>query len=231
MSGECEELRTSEMSHQEERHKIQSGIKKKSVSPVSSCVSYKSDLLLPLNFTDGTSSVERGTVERSNSPVSSCVSFKSDRSMLPPLDFKGGTSSVERNQKQKPNINCRNRMESIFKELENKVITLLKNELNRFKKLLSADSPACSEEEEEEDLHCFREGVLKITLHILKNMKQKDLAHTLQIKLASVYQRKLKSRLLDKCKRINEGISQHGTSTLLNQIYTELYVTEGGSGD
>ncbi|KAF4071807.1 hypothetical protein AMELA_G00267060, partial [Ameiurus melas] len=183
MSGECEELRTSEMSHQEEQHKIQSGIKKRSISPVSSCVSYKSDrsLLLPLNFTDGTSSVESGTVERSNSPVSSCVSFKSDRSMPLPYNFKGGTSSVERNQEQKPNIGCRNQMESIFKELENKVITLLKNELNRFKKLLSADSPACSEEEEEEDLHCFREGVLKITLHILKNMKQKDLTHTLQI--------------------------------------------------
>ncbi|XP_053534257.1 uncharacterized protein LOC108264472 isoform X15 [Ictalurus punctatus] len=233
MSGECEELRTSEMSHQEEQHKIQSGIKERSVSPVSSCVSCKSDHSLPLppNFKGGPSSVESGTVERSNSPVSSCVSFKSDRSLPLPPNFKGGTSSVKRNQKRKPKIDCRNQMESIFKELEHKVITLLKNELNRFKKLLSADFPACSEEEEEEDLHCFREGVLKITLHILKNMKQKDLAHTLQIKLASVYQRKLKSRLLDKCKRINEGISQHGTSTLLNQIYTELYVTEGGSGD
>ncbi|XP_053479732.1 protein NLRC5 isoform X6 [Ictalurus furcatus] len=212
---------------------VESETKERRLSPVSSCVSYKSDRSMshPLNFKDGTSSVESETKERRLSPVSSCVSYKSDRSLPTPPSFKDGTSSVERNQKQKPKIDCRNRMESIFKELEHKVITLLKNELNRFKKLLSADFPACSEEEEEEDLHCFREGVLKITLHILKNMKQKDLAHTLQIKLASVYQRKLKSRLLDKCKRINEGISQHGTSTLLNQIYTELYVTEGGSGD
>ncbi|XP_053479738.1 NACHT, LRR and PYD domains-containing protein 3-like isoform X1 [Ictalurus furcatus] len=233
MSGECEELRRSEMSHQEEQHKIQSGTVERSNSPVSSCVSFKSDRSLPTppEFKGGTSSVESETKERRLSPVSSCVSYNSDRSMPIPHNFKDGTSSVERNQKQKPKIDCRNQMESIFKELEHKVITLLKNELNRFKKLLSADFPACSEEKEEEDLHCFREGVLKITLHILKNMKQKDLAHTLQIKLASVYQRKLKSRLLDKCKRINEGISQHGTSTLLNQIYTELYVTEGGSGD
>ncbi|MCJ8750253.1 hypothetical protein PDJAM_G00260400 [Pangasius djambal] len=114
-------------------------------------------------------------------------------------------------------------------ELEHKVVTLLKNELNRFKKLLSADYPACSDEGE--DLDYVRDCVLKITLHILKNMKQKDLARTLQIKLAPVYQRKLKSRLSDKCKRINEGTSQQGTSTLLNQIYTELYITEGWSGD
>ncbi|XP_053090964.1 uncharacterized protein LOC113524633 [Pangasianodon hypophthalmus] len=119
-------------------------------------------------------------------------------------------------------------------ELEKKFITLLKNELNRFKELLNADYSACSEwEEGEGNLDCVREGMLKITLHILKNMKQKDLADTLLIskKLAPVYQRKLKSRLLDKFKRINEGISQHGTSELLNQIYTELYITTGWSGD
>ncbi|KAI5606365.1 NACHT, LRR and PYD domains-containing protein 12 isoform X3, partial [Silurus asotus] len=134
-------------------------------------------------------------------------------------------------------------------ELEHKTIILLKNELNRFRKLLSTDYPACSEEqeeeeEEEEDLQCIKEGVLKITLQVLKTMKQKDLAHRLQInmkiiiikslcllELASVYQRKLKSKLLEKCRRINEGISQHGTSTLLNEIYTDLYITEGWSGD
>ncbi|XP_053356045.1 NACHT, LRR and PYD domains-containing protein 3-like [Clarias gariepinus] len=176
--------------------------------------------------------MKSGTEIRPRSPVSSCVSFKSDHSMTPPLDFKEGTVTHERITKQSSKIICRNSLESIFKELEHKFITLLKNNLNRFKNLLSADYPACSkEEEEEEDLDCVREGVLKITLHLLKNMKQKDLAHKLQIKLASVYQRKLKSKLLDKCKRINEGVSQHGTSTLLNQIYTELYITEVGSGD
>ncbi|XP_072552306.1 NACHT, LRR and PYD domains-containing protein 3-like [Salminus brasiliensis] len=40
-----------------------------------------------------------------------------------------------------------------------------------------------------------------------------------------------KSDLEKKCKIINEGISHHGTSALLNKIYTELYITEGGSGD
>ncbi|KAI4887394.1 hypothetical protein NFI96_008656 [Prochilodus magdalenae] len=42
---------------------------------------------------------------------------------------------------------------------------------------------------------------------------------------------KLKSTLKEKCQKINEGISNPGTSKLLNEIYTELYITEGGSGE
>ncbi|XP_053493343.1 NLR family CARD domain-containing protein 3-like [Ictalurus furcatus] len=63
-------------------------------------------------------------------------------------------------------------------------------------------------------------------------MNHTDLANTLHNKsVASVYQTKLKSNLREKFKRINEGISQHGSSALLNEIYTDLYITEGWSGD
>ncbi|XP_053541145.1 uncharacterized protein LOC108273695 [Ictalurus punctatus] len=172
--------------------------------------------------------------KRSDSPESSCVSMKSDRSVGVPLNFRDGASSPDmRPQKKKSNI-CRNQLDSIFKELEHKVITLIKNELKRFRKLLSPDYPACSEREveDEEDLHSVREGALKITLHVLKNMNHTDLANTLHNKsVASVYQTELKSSLREKFKRINEGISQHGSSALLNEIYTDLYITEGWSGD
>ncbi|XP_049328928.1 NACHT, LRR and PYD domains-containing protein 3-like [Astyanax mexicanus] len=50
-------------------------------------------------------------------------------------------------------------------------------------------------------------------------------------KLAPSCHRKLKSTLKEKFQKINEGISNAGTSTLLNEIYTELYITEGGSGE
>ncbi|KAK1784320.1 hypothetical protein P4O66_019107, partial [Electrophorus voltai] len=118
-------------------------------------------------------------------------------------------------------------------ELEHKVVSLVKKELKKFKKLLSPDYPACSEREveDEEDQSSAREGALKITLHVLGNMNQTDLANTLQSKLFSEYQRNLKHKLMDTFKRINEGISQQGSSTLLNEIYTELYITEGGSGE
>ncbi|XP_026120669.1 NLR family CARD domain-containing protein 3-like isoform X2 [Carassius auratus] len=62
-------------------------------------------------------------------------------------------------------------------------------------------------------------------------MNQTDLADTLQTKLMSVYQQKLRSRLQDKYQRLSEGLSNHGDSTRLNEIYTELYITEGGSGE
>ncbi|XP_046720210.1 NACHT, LRR and PYD domains-containing protein 3-like isoform X11 [Silurus meridionalis] len=211
----------------------ESGTGKRPHCPEPSCVSFKSEQSMPIftNFNDGTTPQKSGTGKRPHSPEPSCVSFKSEQSMPIFTNFNDETTPQKRSPKQNPKIN-KSSLNSIFKELENKTIILLKNELNRFKKLLSTDYPACSEEqEEEEDLQCIKEGVLKITLQVLKTMKQKDLAHRLQIKLAPVYQRKLKSKLLEKCRRINEGISQHGTSTLLNEIYTDLYITESWSGD
>ncbi|XP_053490427.1 NACHT, LRR and PYD domains-containing protein 3-like [Ictalurus furcatus] len=171
--------------------------------------------------------------KRSDSPEPSCVSMKSDDSMRPPVNFRDRASSDVRPQQKKSNLS-RNQLDSIFKELEHKVITLIKNELKRFRKLLSPDYPACTERdvEDEEDLHSVREGALKITLHVLNNMNHTDLANTLQNKpVASVYQTNLKSNLREKFKRITEGISQHGSSALLNEIYTELYITESWSGD
>lgn len=67
--------------------------------------------------------------------------------------------------------------------MEHKVISLVKKQLKRFEKILkSLDYPACSgrEVEDEEDQSAVREGALKITLHVLRNMNQTDLANTLQ---------------------------------------------------
>ncbi|XP_062865610.1 NLR family CARD domain-containing protein 3-like [Trichomycterus rosablanca] len=162
----------------------------------------------PPLFEDGGCSTDLSVMEgtRPDSPEPSCVSMKSDWSIeQPPLFKDGGCSTDLRPQKKKLNVAYRDQLDSIFKELELKVINMLKNELNKFKKLLNEDYPACSEQEvtDVEDLKL----------------------------LVPVYQKKLKSNLREKCKRISEGISQHGSSALLNEIYTELYITEGWSGD
>ncbi|XP_035251429.1 NACHT, LRR and PYD domains-containing protein 3-like [Anguilla anguilla] len=83
---------------------------------------------------------------------------------------------------------------------------------------------------------CGSERSLKITLHILRNMKQKDLVDSLErdeqlnesIKRA---QQALKTHLKQKFECIFEGLAKQDHPTLLNEIYTELYITEGGSGE
>uniref|UniRef100_A0A673VT83 B30.2/SPRY domain-containing protein n=1 Tax=Salmo trutta TaxID=8032 RepID=A0A673VT83_SALTR len=49
--------------------------------------------------------------------------------------------------------------------------------------------------------------------------------------LSVIYQRELKSNLKNKFQCIFEGIAKQGNSTLLNKIYTEPYMTEGGKGE
>ncbi|KAM9359404.1 NLR family CARD domain-containing protein 3-like [Symphorus nematophorus] len=63
-------------------------------------------------------------------------------------------------------------------------------------------------------------------------MKQGELADCLQSRSYSGFcQRKLKSKLKKKYQCVFEGIAKEGNPTLLNQIYTELYITEGGTAE
>ncbi|KAM4620050.1 protein NLRC3-like [Polymixia lowei] len=57
--------------------------------------------------------------------------------------------------------------------------------------------------------------------------------HSIQTEetLAAVCQHNLKSNLKNKFEYLFEGIAKPGETKLLNQIYTELYIAEGGSGE
>ncbi|KAM3864030.1 NLR family CARD domain-containing protein 3-like [Diretmus argenteus] len=81
-------------------------------------------------------------------------------------------------------------------------------------------------------------GALEVTRKVLVMIKRNDLVQRLlniisELKEtpAPVCQRQLKSNLKEKFQCVFEGIAKAGNSTLLNQIYTELYITEGGSGE
>uniref|UniRef100_A0A665T454 NACHT domain-containing protein n=1 Tax=Echeneis naucrates TaxID=173247 RepID=A0A665T454_ECHNA len=88
------------------------------------------------------------------------------------------------------------------------------------------------DDEVDEEQRRSREAFLKITVNFLRRMKQEELADCLQSKTHSlVCHRKLKSGLKKKFQCVFEGISKAGNPTLLNQIYTELYITEGGTGE
>ncbi|XP_056226667.1 protein NLRC3-like isoform X2 [Seriola aureovittata] len=124
--------------------------------------------------------------------------------------------------------------------LEENMVTFVKNELKKMHKLLSPDYPECSgsqrEDEEvldaeDEEQRSSREAFVKITVNFLRRMKQEELADCLQSKSPAMCQPRLKSNLKKKFQCVFEGISKAGNPTLLNQIYTELYITEGGTGE
>uniref|UniRef100_A0A674D0X3 NACHT domain-containing protein n=1 Tax=Salmo trutta TaxID=8032 RepID=A0A674D0X3_SALTR len=64
------------------------------------------------------------------------------------------------------------------------------------------------------------EDVLKITYNLLDRRSETLLT----------VQQDIKAKLKHKYQHISEGIGHHGNQSLLKDIYTELYITEGGSG-
>ncbi|XP_048859840.1 NACHT, LRR and PYD domains-containing protein 3-like [Brienomyrus brachyistius] len=191
--------------------------------------------------TKGTESV---LMERADSPVPSCVSMKSDRSMPPPLNFREGPlPSDQRDQMAE----CRSDLQDklglsfILKSLEENAVRFLKDELKKIMRYLDQNYPESSgpQLEEDNDLDCDgqmqktcgREGALKITLYILRTMKQNDLADMLEKRqLMLQHQQEIKCKLKKQFECVFEGKAKEGQPTLLSEIYTELYITEGGTG-
>ncbi|XP_031665439.1 LOW QUALITY PROTEIN: protein NLRC3-like [Oncorhynchus kisutch] len=197
------------------------------VSPVPSCLSMKSDWSMDVPIYFGP--------ERPVSPVPSCLSMKSDQSVDAPVITEPKVQceklQVEAAQNQRTDLN------SIFRVLEDRVVVLVKRELKRFKRILNEvqrEDEEVVDGEDEKQESSAREGALKITLHILRKMNQKELADTLENSLLGelvACQQKLKYNLRRNFENVFEGIAKQGNPTLLSKIYTELYITEGGSGD
>ncbi|XP_062853738.1 NLR family CARD domain-containing protein 3-like [Trichomycterus rosablanca] len=83
----------------------------------------------------------------------------------------------------------------------------------------------------DEKMFSLRDSVLNMIFHFLKMMECDDIVDTLQTnELIGFEQHKLKLILRKKYQHVWEGISKQGESTILNQIYTDLYITEGGAG-
>uniref|UniRef100_A0AAX7UPT2 B30.2/SPRY domain-containing protein n=1 Tax=Astatotilapia calliptera TaxID=8154 RepID=A0AAX7UPT2_ASTCA len=168
-------------------------------------------------------------------PPPSSLSLQSDQSKGYGIDFKERvdqqSSEVPSGQSAKQH---QTQLDSIFMLLEDNIITFVKNELKKIQKVLSPDYPECleSQGEEEEQRRSSREAFVKITMDFLRRMKQGELADRLQSKLqAAACHRNLKSSLKNKFQCVFEGIAKAGNPTLLNQIYTELYITEGGTAE
>ncbi|XP_048855396.1 NACHT, LRR and PYD domains-containing protein 12-like isoform X1 [Brienomyrus brachyistius] len=183
-------------------------------------------------------------MERADSPVPSCVSMKSDASMDHPMTFREGPFPTEQRDQMEEcssDLHDKSGSSSILKSLEEKAMKFPKAELKTVVRHLDQNYPECSEPqlEEDNDLDCdgqmqktsVREVALKITLYILRTMKQDDLADMLDKRqLMLQHQQEIKCKLKKQFECVFEGKAKEGQPTLLSEIYTELYITEGGTG-
>ncbi|CAL8237729.1 unnamed protein product [Boreogadus saida] len=202
----------------------------------------------PVGFKDENHSIKNRRVqqERADSPGPSCVSLKSDWSMGQPFNFKDGRPSREERHQKRSKVTSAQSLQQhqteLIKRAEENAHAFLDKELKKLWRDLFSDYPQCSEgqrvEEEEvdgkkeEQRRRAIEGVMDITMLCLMEMNQKELADKLLSGSAAVdCQHKMKSHLKKKFSCVFEGIAKAGKRIDLNDFYTEIFITERGSGE
>ncbi|XP_073699591.1 NACHT, LRR and PYD domains-containing protein 12-like [Garra rufa] len=174
---------------------------------------------------------------RSGSHVSSSVAGKSDCSKegnLPNFSEQPSRSKWLQYKTVDPDFqahrnhnNFSDSLLQIFQDLESKIITFIKKELDKFKKILQKEDVRYFVKDFNENRCSIKEAALDLTLYFLREMKQDEAANTLEDELVFIHQ--LKCSLKEKYQSVFEGIAKQGDSTLLNNIYTDLYITQGCS--
>ncbi|XP_039907617.1 NLR family CARD domain-containing protein 3-like isoform X4 [Simochromis diagramma] len=227
-------------------HESQTKAQRNQPGPEPSCVSLKSNdsKELATDFKQKTSSSK--TIHQmlnSLRPEPSCVSSKSERPNNLNTSFRHTAKKMHQESSEVPSGQSEQQdqkhLDSIFRLLEENIITFVKNELKKIQKVLSPDHPECLASqwkdkemlEGENQKRSSREALLKMVDDFLRWMKQEDLADSLQRRTPATCQQHLKCTMKKRFQCVFEGIAKAGNPTLLNQIYTELYITEGGTAE
>ncbi|XP_077942522.1 protein NLRC3-like isoform X2 [Gasterosteus aculeatus] len=152
-------------------------------------------------------------------------------------------------------------MEKVKKDILKTLEQLKEEDFQRFKWYLKNDSspedprsiPPCDLQNADRmktvDLmvRCYHTDSVQVAVKVLEEMQMNDLAEKLsktnstgkpnpvggdggQVIITNC-QHELKSNLKKKFQCVFEGIAKAGTTTSLNEIYTELYITEGGTAE
>ncbi|XP_017537712.2 NACHT, LRR and PYD domains-containing protein 12-like isoform X2 [Pygocentrus nattereri] len=145
-------------------------------------------------------------MKRSDSPAPSCVSMKSDESMDHPLMFKAGDPSSGHSLIQ-------------VKRSDSAVTSSVS-----MKSDASMGRPPIFRDGHLSSRHRFLQGARDRTEEEINT----DKVHASD---AVKVQENLKLNLKQRFHCLNEVITNQETSTLLSEIYTELYITEGESGE
>ncbi|XP_052426555.1 NACHT, LRR and PYD domains-containing protein 3 isoform X3 [Carassius gibelio] len=189
--------------------------RKRSSSLDPSCVSLKSDRSMPLppKFSDDpvTSDPRR---KRSSSPDPSCVSLKSDRSMpLPPKFSDDPVTSDPRIFKRKrsssPDPSCAS----------------LKSDRSMPLPPKFSDDPVTSDpSRSDEERSMSREVFCLNTTSVTASLKKHDQPVNDELQRAKD---QLKTSMKNKYERFFEGLKPRENESLLNSMYTQLYIIEG----
>ncbi|KAK0134529.1 NLR family CARD domain-containing protein 3 [Merluccius polli] len=212
-----------------------------------SCVSMKSDRSMedPVNFKDGKQPTQKRQ-HQERSKVTSAQSVQQHPTELIKASLCRPAGRESRTDASDVLSEFRVKFSLMFvllQRAEEDAHAFLDKELKKLWKVHFPDYPQCSETQREEDKEVVDgeeeeqrrraiEGVVDITVLCLKQLKQEVLADSLQSKHFAVKcQNKLKSHLKEKTQHVFEGVPKAGQPTPLNEIYTELFITEGGSGE
>ncbi|XP_049895961.1 NLR family CARD domain-containing protein 3-like isoform X1 [Epinephelus moara] len=198
----------------------------RSESPVSSCqLSLKSDNSKddPLDFSNEAGPSD--TKQRAESPVPSCLSMKSDWSRDEPLWFSNEPGPSDTKEKKRSHVSveeqpsCCSLCQDVLKD---PVSTSCGHWFCR--QCISSywDQSASSG-----DSSCPQCGERSRTRAGLQTASQTSTVQTDSGLQEVLDEHKISVRR--RCERVTEGSDETGSETLLNRIYTELYITEGQS--
>ncbi|ROL50591.1 NLR family CARD domain-containing protein 3, partial [Anabarilius grahami] len=163
--------------------------------------------------------------QKSSNPESSCVSMKSNWSMDRPIKFKSENTQPHLSSVQQKSSNPESSCGSMNSNWSMDRPIKFKSE-NTQPTLSSVQQK--SSNPESSFVSMKSDWSMDRPVKFKSENTQPDLSH--DSKIAEVLNT-LRSNLRKKFECLYEGISKQGNPTLLNEIYTELYITESESGE
>ncbi|XP_034077631.1 protein NLRC3-like isoform X5 [Gymnodraco acuticeps] len=200
-----------------------SDTKQRAESPVSSCLSLKSDRSIgePLYFRNDPGPSD--TKQRAESPVPSCLSLKSDRSMWKPINFSNEPGPSDTKGKRQSGVPVEEQLSSCAlcqDVLKDPVSTSCGHWFCRqcitsyWEQRPPSGNPSCPQ--------CGERSRTRAGLQTASQSSSVRADSGLQ-EVLDEHRLSLRRR----CERVTEGTDQ--SETLLNSIFTELYITQGQS--
>ncbi|XP_034077627.1 protein NLRC3-like isoform X1 [Gymnodraco acuticeps] len=200
-----------------------SDTKQRAESPVPSCLSLKSDRSMwkPINFSNEPGPSD--TKQRAESPVPSCLSLKSDWSMRDPLTFSNEPGPSDTKGKRQSGVPVEEQLSSCAlcqDVLKDPVSTSCGHWFCRqcitsyWEQRPPSGNPSCPQ--------CGERSRTRAGLQTASQSSSVRADSGLQ-EVLDEHRLSLRRR----CERVTEGTDQ--SETLLNSIFTELYITQGQS--